>query len=94
MKTHLISEFVSTMWESSILPTLEDYIRIPNKSPAFAPDWQALGHMQAAVEHLQAWVQDCGVRGLTQRIVALPERTPVLPTQIKRLISWKPVWIV
>ena len=78
MKTHLISEFVSDTWESSILPTLEDYIRIPNKSPAFEPDWQALGHMQAAVEHLQAWVRDCGVRGLTQRIVALPERTPVL----------------
>ena len=82
MKTHLISEFVSEMWESSILPTLEDYIRIPNKSPAFEPDWQALGHMQAAAEHLQGWVKSCGVGGLTQRIVALPDRTPVLFCEI------------
>ena len=62
----------------SIVPALTEYIRIPNKSPAFAPDWQTLGYMQQAAEHLQRWVAGCGVRGLSQRIVALPNRTPTL----------------
>ena len=69
---------VDAMWDDSIVPALVEYIRIPNKSPAFEPDWQALGHMQAAAEHLAGWVADCGVQGLEQRIVALPERTPLL----------------
>ena len=78
MDTDHISQTVAGLWQQSILPTLQDYVRIPNKSPAFEPEWQRLGHMQAAVELLQAWVAASGVRGLTQRIVTLPGRTPVL----------------
>ena len=78
MNTHHISQFVSELWDDSIVPALVEYIRIPNKSPAFEPNWQALGHMQAAVEHLRDWVAKCPVQGLTQRIVTLPDRTPVL----------------
>jgi len=34
---------------------LQDYVRIPNKSPAFAPQWQQDGHMDRAVDLLAAW---------------------------------------
>ena len=30
-----VSRFVAERWDESILPALKDYIRIPNKSPAF-----------------------------------------------------------
>ena len=72
------SQFVAEAWHDSVVPALCDYIRIPNKSPLFEPDWQTLGHMRQAAEHLQRWVVGCGVRGLTQRIVTLPDRTPTL----------------
>ena len=72
------SQFVAEVWDDSIIPALTEYIRIPNKSPAFAPDWQTLGYMQQAAEHLQSWVAGCGVRGLSHRIVTLPNRTPTL----------------
>ena len=78
MDTQHIRQFIADLWDDSIVPALVEYIRIPNKSPAFEPDWAALGHMRAAAKHLQHWVAGCGVRGLTQRIVALPGRTPVL----------------
>jgi hypothetical protein len=32
-----------------IVPTLVEYIKIPNKSPAFDPDWAAHGYMDEAV---------------------------------------------
>ena len=80
--TQHTSQFVAEAWEDSILPALAEYIRIPNKSPAFAPDWQQLGHMQRAVEHLQSWTDGCGVRGLTRRIVTLPNRTPTLLCEV------------
>ena len=31
---------VEHVWDDSIVPTLEDYIRIPNQSPLFDPDWK------------------------------------------------------
>ncbi len=44
-------------WQTSILPTLEDYIRIPNRSPAFDPDWKAHGHMDQAIRLVRDWCQ-------------------------------------
>jgi hypothetical protein len=32
------ADFIDSMWRDEIVPTLIDYIRIPNKSPAFDPD--------------------------------------------------------
>ena len=37
-------------FSSSIVPRLCDYIRIPNKSPDFDPDWKAHGHMDRAAD--------------------------------------------
>ncbi len=83
MSTRHIKQFVAELWDDSVVPTLMEYIRIPNKSPAFEPDWQALGHMDAAAAHLQRWAAACGVRGLAQRIVALPGRPPVLLCEVE-----------
>ena len=83
MNAASISTFVDALWNDSIVPELVDYVRIPNKSPAFDPDWQTHGYMQAAVEQLSAWVDNMNVTGLTQRIVTLPGRTPLLLVQIE-----------
>ena len=32
---------IAEVWDGSIVPTLSQYIQIPNKSPAFDPDWKA-----------------------------------------------------
>ena len=40
---------IDRLWDESILKQLEAYIRIPNKSPDFDPEWEAHGHMEAAV---------------------------------------------
>ena len=40
MDTAKAQSFVDARWEESIIPTLADYIRIPNKSPIFDPDWE------------------------------------------------------
>ncbi len=41
-----------------IVPALTDYIRIPNKSPAFDPEWESHGHMDKVVEMFTAWAKD------------------------------------
>ena len=74
--------YVHEEWQHSILPTLHDYIRIPNKSPAFDPDWAAHGHMQTAAELLHGWISARDIAGLQHEIVTLPGRTPVLFCEI------------
>ena len=33
-----VTAFMERIWEDEIIPVLTDYIRIPNKSPAFDAD--------------------------------------------------------
>ena len=44
MDTAKTRKFVAKMWEDSIIPKLMEYIRIPNKSPLYDPQWQERGH--------------------------------------------------
>ena len=82
MDTEHLSRFVERVWDADILPVLHDYIRIPNKSPAFEPDWASLPHMRDAARLLSDWVGRTGVAGLTHRIVELPGRTPVVYAEV------------
>ncbi len=72
------SRFVEELWDQSIVPTLCEYVRIPNKSPAFDPDWESRGFMQQAVELLEQWCSTPSLNKLTHEIFKLPGRTPVL----------------
>jgi acetylornithine deacetylase/succinyl-diaminopimelate desuccinylase-like protein len=71
---------IDKMWDEEIVPRLIDYIRIPNKSPAFEPDWASLGHMDRAVDLLADWAREKikALPGATLSIERLPGRTPLI----------------
>lgn len=78
MDDERIQDFVDRLWDESILPTLCDYVRIPNKSPNFDPDWAAHGHMDRAAELLADWCRRQPIGGMTVEIVRLEGRTPLI----------------
>lgn len=78
MDTRKTQQFVNRIWDESIIPELENYIRIPNKSPMFDPDWESHGHMDKAVRQLEAWSKQQPIDGMTVKVVKLDGRTPVL----------------
>jgi acetylornithine deacetylase/succinyl-diaminopimelate desuccinylase-like protein len=78
MKIASLVERIACHWDAEIVPQLIDYIRIPAKSPHFDAQWQANGHIDAAVAQAAAWVKRQPVRGLVTEIVRLPGRTPLL----------------
>ena len=45
------------IWDDEIIPALTDYIRIPNKSPAFDKDWDSHGYMETATQMFAAWAK-------------------------------------
>ncbi len=69
---------VHDLWERDILPTLTEYVRIPNKSPGFDAEWEAHGHMQRAFELIRGWCAERPIPGLKIESVSLPKRTPLL----------------
>src|SRR5947209_9171082 len=79
-----LQRFVDQSWGDSIVPTLVEYIRIPNKSPAFDPDWAAHGYMEAAVQMFEGWARErlAALLGATLEIVRLPGRTPLILIEV------------
>jgi acetylornithine deacetylase/succinyl-diaminopimelate desuccinylase-like protein len=75
-----LRKFTDQIWRDEIVPTLVDYIRIPNKSPSFEPDWASLGHMEAAVSLFVAWAERKlpELPGATLSVERLPGRTPLI----------------
>ncbi|MDD2711855.1 MAG: M20 family metallopeptidase [Simplicispira sp.] len=71
-------DHIGRVWDDSIVPQLTDYIRIPAKSPLFAPDWEQQGLLDTVVRNAAAWVEAQKVAGLSVEVVRLPGRTPVL----------------
>jgi acetylornithine deacetylase/succinyl-diaminopimelate desuccinylase-like protein len=79
--------FVSEVWDRSIVPTLSDYIKIPNRSPAYDPEWKEHGHMDRAVDLIVRWCQARNIPGMKLEVVRLKndkgqERTPVIFMEI------------
>jgi len=73
---------IEQTWQDSIVPQLVEYIRIPNKSPAFDADWQAHGYMDDAVALIETWCRAQPLRGLSVEVVRLPGRTPLICMEI------------
>src|SRR5882724_1457985 len=72
------TQWVEDLFRSSIVPTLVDYIKIPNKSAMFDPDWRKNGHMDKATELLASWARAQLPAGAKLEVVRLGERTPVI----------------
>ena len=78
MDTKKTAEFVNKLWDEQIIPQISDYIKVPNKSPCFDPDWEKHGHMETAVVMLEAWCKTQPIKDMSIEVVRIEGRTPVL----------------
>ncbi|MFL6203719.1 MAG: M20/M25/M40 family metallo-hydrolase [Acidimicrobiales bacterium] len=77
-----VNSYVDGVWERDVMPTLLEYIRIPNVSGVFEADWAELGHMERAVTLLGDWAKNRPVDGMQFEIHRLEGRSPVLFAEI------------
>ncbi|MCB1569212.1 MAG: M20/M25/M40 family metallo-hydrolase, partial [Xanthomonadales bacterium] len=78
MDLRQIEHSISTKWDAEVVPELVEYIRIPNKSPLFDPDWVANGHMDRAVAQFERWAKAQPIAGMSVEVVRLEGRTPLI----------------
>jgi acetylornithine deacetylase/succinyl-diaminopimelate desuccinylase-like protein len=69
---------IGKTWDDSILEQLVAYVRIPNKSPLFDPQWEQHGHMEKAVQLMAQWCRRQPLPGARVDVRRLPGRTPIL----------------
>jgi acetylornithine deacetylase/succinyl-diaminopimelate desuccinylase-like protein len=71
-------DLVERLFEDHAIPALTEYIRIPNKSQAFDPNWAENGHMDRAFSLVEAWCKKHGPPGLVVETLRLEGRAPLL----------------
>ena len=77
-----LRQSIDRQWNDSILERLQEYVRIPNKSPMFDPEWEAHGHMDAAVELMAEWCRAQAIPGMTVEVQRASGLTPLLVVDI------------
>jgi len=73
-----VREYCHDAWDKKILPTLQDYIRIPNLSPGFDADWAKKPHTESAVKLLSEWAQAQELKGASLEVIREEGRTPLI----------------
>lgn len=73
---------ISTQWDQDIIPQLKEFIRIPNKSPAFDANWKTNGYMDQAMKLLKNWCEQQPIQGMTIKFHEAENRTPLLFIEI------------
>lgn len=77
-----LSDTLEGLWDRSAVPALERFIRIPNQSPLFDPDWKRHGYMDQAALLAKEWVEQQRVEGLRAEIHEIEGRTPLLLIEV------------
>jgi len=78
MDTEIARSLIDVAWDESIVAELVDYIRIPNKSPLYDPEWFEHGFMEQAVTLIETWCRKQPITGMTVEVVRLEARTPLI----------------
>jgi acetylornithine deacetylase/succinyl-diaminopimelate desuccinylase-like protein len=73
-----VRNYIEQVWNESVVPELVEYIRIPNKSPAFDREWHPNGHIEEAISRFAAWARDHTANGASVEVLRLENRTPLL----------------
>ena len=71
-------EFLDRFWEDEILPSLTEYVAVPNVSVLFDPDWEAHGHMEAALQMGKTFMAKHAPDDAVLHVGRIPGRTPLL----------------
>jgi acetylornithine deacetylase/succinyl-diaminopimelate desuccinylase-like protein len=77
-----LSAHIARTWQDSVVERLVAYVRIPNKSPMFDPQWESHGYMEQAAQLMAEWCRAQPLPGMRVTLQRLAGRTPLLLADI------------
>ena len=78
MDKEKLQTYVNYFWDNSIIPELQEYIKIPNKSPAFDPLWEEHRYMMQALNLAVSWIERNINKRFSIDIKSVKGRTPLI----------------
>ena len=82
MNSDQLLKTVNSFWDHHITPTLTEYIKIPNKSPSFDPNWEKNGFMKEVLDLAVDWTNKHKPEKSKLHVKQSKRRTPVLLVDI------------
>eukprot|EP01017_Pseudomicrothorax_dubius_P032175 TRINITY_DN4183_c0_g1_i1.p1 TRINITY_DN4183_c0_g1~~TRINITY_DN4183_c0_g1_i1.p1 ORF type:complete len:503 (-),score=169.11 TRINITY_DN4183_c0_g1_i1:111-1619(-) len=76
------AQLVEKQVTENIIPSLLDFVRIPNLSRLYDPEWKTNGLLEKAANFLIDWVKSQNIKGLSIELVTEPERPPLIFAEI------------
>lgn len=73
-----LKEYIHKTFDETFLPSLMDFVKIPNLSPLFDPEWNTNGLLIKAANHLKDFADSLELKGYTSEIVKEDDKTPLL----------------
>ena len=64
------NKFIEKWFDESVVPSLSEFISIPNLSRLFDKEYKTNGLLEKAGNHIKNWLEGLGLKGL--KIIAYP----------------------
>ena len=77
-----MEKWLSQKVKENLIPTIADFIKIPNQSSDFDPEWETNGLQKQACEFCMNWAEKREVKGLKMEYIKEEGRTPVVLVEI------------
>lgn len=71
-------DWINEQVDKEVIPGMMEFIKIPNQSPNFDPNWNKNGLLTKVAKTTMEWVKKMGLENLSIEVVDLPNRTPLL----------------
>lgn len=82
MNSEKLQESLNQFWDNEITPSLIEYIKVPNKSPAFDPDWEKSGHIDNVLNLAVEWSNKHKPENSVLHVKKIPGKTPLILLEI------------
>ena len=75
--------FVEQQFNDSIINGISEFIKIPNLSPAYDPEWKTNGNQEKATSFLLDYTLKQGIKGLKAEVIKAQDRTSIIFIEIE-----------
>ena len=82
MDSKKTADFVKREWHENVVPSLMDFIRIPNVSPSFDSAWDTNGLQLQAFDLVTNWAKAQDLANCKTELLKEDGRTPLLFMEI------------
>jgi hypothetical protein len=73
-----INTYIEQQYRSSYIPSLQEFVTIPNTSRLYDSQWDTNGLLEKAGQHIQKWVEGLEIKGLKSDFMKLEGFSPLL----------------